>query len=444
MRRLGGALAALTVVLMLVPAAVLADDGVDVSVTIPSASAAPHGPRTVDDSVLSWAINPESGSGAFFGGCNFLSAGKAGDSGSSRLWLETDGLYKATSGNVTIEKPGRGDTWAPSTWADKCLDARGATPRRVTTGATDYGTGNRVVITGGTGTIDPSKGTASLHWSGSFSVVFYGGLTYWHATDPVLTVADGKGTLRARVGGYGASMEDTSKWIPLTERTVTLATFDSADLSGELGFSGLPSYLGVKADPAVADDQETSGANWGTFPMDFVAFQREVGQAAYWYSSGGVRDFAKPPYPVSVSWSAAERIDDAAPIDPQRGDGQSGSTGAKGSATSGGSAAGSTTAVGPSARGLSSTQARASALAAPQAPAPPAAAAGAGDYPATTPDALQAGVRGLIPAAAAAMEDPRARFVIASSALVAFASIAIVGFRRRWLILPWSKHVDHG
>ena len=47
--------------------------------------------------------------------------------------------------------------------------------------------------------------------------------------------------------------------------------------------------------------------------------------------------------------------------------------------------------------------------------------------------------RGLIPAAAAVAEDPRALLVIASSALAALAAVAGVGFRRRWFVLPWSK-----
>lgn len=431
MRALGGVLAAVALILVAMPQSAQAED-VDVSVTIPASSATPQGPRSVDDSVLSWSINPESGSGAFFGGCNFLSAGKAGDTGSSRVWNQADGFYSSADGNVTIEKPTRSGAWKRATWADRCDDERGAKPRRVTTGATDYGTGNRIVVTGGTGTIDPSTGTATLRWRGSFTAVFYGGLTYWHASDPVLTVTGGKGVLQARVGGFGASMEDASRWVPLAERTVTLATFDRADLTGELGFSSLPAYLGVKTDPVVAADQDTSGSHWGTFPMDFIRFQREVGQASYWYSSGGARDFAKPPYPVSVSWSAADRIDDAAPVDPPRGGGQGDATSAGGGAAT----------IPQGAGGLNQAPNPATpARAASQAPPPPSAPA-ADDYQATTPDALTAGVRGLIPAARAAVEDPRARFVIASSALAAVAATAFVGFRRRWLILPWSKHDD--
>lgn len=442
MRRLAGSIVALSLVLLVPLTAAAENGGVDVSVTIPSTSAAPQGPRAVDDSILSWAINPESGSGAFFGGCNFLSAGKAGDSGTSRLWLESDGFYRPTEGNVTIEKPGRGTEWLTTSWNDKCLDARGSVPRTVTTGAADYGTGNRIVMKGGTGTVDPSAGTATLRWSGSFTVVFYGGLTYWHASDPVLTVAGGKATLRAQVGGYGASMEDTSKWLQLKERTVTLATFD-ADPSGELGLSGIPAYHGVKADQAVAPDQVQAGSNWGAFPNDFLAFQGDVGQAGYWYSTGGMRDFAKPPYPVNVSWSAAQRIDDDPPVDPPRGDGEPGATQTPGSTTTPAPATSPADPSGRTARPGSATTRPATAPTATSAPVlPQAPAAGADGFPATTPDALQAGARGLIPAAVAALEDPRALFVTLSSALVALAATAFVGFRRRWLVLPWSKNRD--
>lgn len=34
---------------------------------------------TVDGVVLDWGLNNESNGGAYFGGCNFLSAGEAGD-----------------------------------------------------------------------------------------------------------------------------------------------------------------------------------------------------------------------------------------------------------------------------------------------------------------------------------------------------------------------------
>lgn len=159
MRRWLFALVAGVLSLTLAPGTAAADDSndvVDVNVVIPKSE------RKVDDAVLSWGVNPESGSGAFFGGCNFLSAGKAGNTGSSRVWAQSDGFYSTKSGNVTIEKPTSDTTWTRPTWSDKCINAR--TGETVTTGATDYGTGNRFVITAGTGTVDTTTNSAKVFW----------------------------------------------------------------------------------------------------------------------------------------------------------------------------------------------------------------------------------------------------------------------------------------
>ena len=40
--------------------------------------------RSVSDVDLTWSLSNEQGGGAYAGGCNFLSAGKAGNTGSSR------------------------------------------------------------------------------------------------------------------------------------------------------------------------------------------------------------------------------------------------------------------------------------------------------------------------------------------------------------------------
>lgn len=442
MRRRAILAAAVCAVMALGPAVATADQ-VDVSVTIPGSTATPTGPRTITDSVLSWAINPESGSGAYFGGCNFLSAGKAGNSGSSRLWGADDGLYRTVDGAVTIEKPTGVDTWKRPTFADRCQDERGATPRTVTTGSTDYGTGNRFVITGGVGTVDTSKGTASIVWKGSVTVVAYGGLNYFWFSDPVLNVSGGRGTLTATAGGYASSREDTTVWAPLRERSVTLATLTAVELA-EMGFSVTPSYHEVQVTPGAGDvAQRRDVTNWGAFPQDFITFQNDVGQAAYWYSTGSIRDFAKPPYPVSVSWSAADRIDDETPVDPPRGNPTTAPTSAPTatSSTTPGTAGSTRNSGSTSSTGTSRSTAK---PVSKSTSTPAAAAAGVDSYPATTPDALLAGARGLIPAAAAALEDPRAALVTASSALVALATVAFVGFRRRRFILPWSKNPFSG
>ena len=275
------------------------------------------------------------------------------------------------------------------------------------------------MITGGSGRIDPSTNSATLSWKGSVTVVYYGGLTYFSLSDPKLTVTNGKGTLTATASGYGTSMEDMSKWEPLASRTVTVATLDGVSFAGERGLTTTPAYRGITVTPSAgAAAQDRTGKDWGSFPQSYVDFVSEAGQGGYWYSTGGQRDFAKPPTPLSVSWSAADRVDDVAPVNPSRGGGTA-------------TAPGSTT---PSTPAQNSKNAK-TATTPPATALPPSAG---GDYPATTPNVLSS-TRGLIPTANAVLEDPRALLVISSSALVALSAIAGVGFRRRWLVLPWSR-----
>ncbi|MEW2133798.1 HtaA domain-containing protein [Streptomyces sp. NPDC005435] len=280
-----------------------------------SASAAPV---QVSEASFAWGLSGEQGGGAFFGGCNFLSAGKAGDTGSSRLWTQADGLYSTHDGDVFVEKPDAAGAWSEPTWTTKCQDPDG---KAVSAGSTTSLTRNRVVFHNGTGTVERSAGTATVHWQGSFTSVFYGGLTYWSATDPTLTVkADGTGTLTATASGYGADMNDPGKWVPLPAKTVTLANLSHVEL-GESGFTVTPDYLGESVSvPAGATAQPAKSASneayWGSFPQSFVDFQQLTGQSSYWFTSGGARDAAKPATPLSVSYTAAGGNDDPTPSDP--------------------------------------------------------------------------------------------------------------------------------
>lgn len=442
------AVAALAAVVAITAAAPATAQDVDVWVRIPAQTEAPAQKRELDDAVFSWAINAEVGSGAYFGGCNFISAGVAGDAGSSRIWLAEDNLYRPQDGNVTVEKPVGAEQWATASWQNRCLDERGSESRPVTPEVGDYGTGNRVVITGGTGVVDPAKRSATLSWNGSFSIALYGGLTYFSLTDPKLTVVDGVGSLTAEASGYGASREDASLWGPLARKRVTIATLPAVELSAALGFQVIPAYRDRAVTvPDGYATQVREGPDWGAFPQDFIDYQDAVGQAAYWYSTGSLRDFAKPPYPVSVSWSAEERVDDEVPADvPAPGQ----------AAPGGGSTPGALPTPTPTPTPMPNSSS--SSVVAPvpgpvPVPAvPPAAASptssvaadaasGVGADPqATTPEPLlSSSGRGLIPAAAAALEDPRAFLVIASSALLALSAVALVGFRRGWLVLPWRK-----
>lgn len=276
-----------------------AADDVDVTVDIPAG-------RELSAAVLRWGLSDEAGAGAFFGGCHFLSAGAAADSGGSRLWTEDDGLYRSAEGDVTIVRPLSSGALVEASWATRCLDPDGQTLTTATS------SGNEVVLGAGQGTVDRSDGAVSIGWQGSFTVAFYGGLTYWSATDPTLTVrSDGTGELTALVSGFGTDRTGGS-WTRLTSRVVTLATLSGVSL-GEQGFTATPEYVGrsvtvAEGGTAQAALDSTNAAYWGAFPQSFVDFQAETGQGSYWYTSGGARDPHKVASALAVSWDAADPL----------------------------------------------------------------------------------------------------------------------------------------
>ncbi len=249
----------------------------------------------VSDVLFDWGVNDESNGGAYFGGCNFLSAGIAGNTGSARLWTQADGFYRTEDGNTTIVKPAAtGSDLTQPTWATKCQTPDGRSVNGVVNAtAANSHTDARVQIEGGTGTLDPDAGTASVSWTGSFTVAYYGGMTYWSASDPVLTVAaDGTGTVKARLSGFAADMDDMSVWQPLAARTVVLANFSGVEVTAD-GLTATPDYLGVSipSDVAGRDAQaaktSANSAWWGAFPADFLRFQELTGQSSYWFTTDG-------------------------------------------------------------------------------------------------------------------------------------------------------------
>lgn len=277
----------------------------------PTPSKPSTGGETVTDSFavtgaqLRWGMSPETNSGTFFGGCNFLSAGKAGNAGGSKVWTEKDGFYAGSAGNVRIEKPGSDGVYRTASWATKCLDSSG---KAVTTSSTSSTTESQVVIDKGVGTVNPAQRTAQIQWQGTYSVAFYGGMTYWSVTDPTLTVKNGTGTLTATASGFAADMDDPTKWAPVKEQKITLATLNDVNLSRSTGFTSTPAYLGVDVSAVKGASQaEKSAQNkdwWGSYPADFVRFQVASGQNAYWYTSGGARDKHKVPTALAVTYTA--------------------------------------------------------------------------------------------------------------------------------------------
>jgi hypothetical protein len=126
-------------------------------------------------------------------------------------------------------------------------------------------------------------------------------MTYWTFSNPHLSIANGAGTLTATGSGYGASMDDPDVWEALTPQSITLATLSNVTLTDE-GFEVTPDYLGVEVTPVSGAAQSRTGANWGSFPQDFVAFHALTGQSSYWYSSGGAADPKKVARPMAVEW----------------------------------------------------------------------------------------------------------------------------------------------
>lgn len=272
------------------------DDDVSVHVSVPERSEAV---TAIDDAELRWGINRESGSGAFAGGCNFLSAGRAGDAGSAREWTAADGFYRSSAGDVSIVKADASGRWVPATWETRCLDRRGQ-PVRASDLTTH--TETQVVWRGGTGSV-AADGAVTIRWSGSFTVAYYGGMTYWSVTDPVLTMdADGDGRIVARLSGFATSRDDLGQWSPVSASDVVLADLRDAPLD-EGGFARVPEYVGVRAGiPGQAARDSSNTAHWGAFPASFLRFQERTGQAGYWMTTGGQRDAAKLPSMLYVNY----------------------------------------------------------------------------------------------------------------------------------------------
>jgi len=439
------------------------DESIPVTVTVPrldrgdgDGEEGGDRPATLTNAELRWSVNAEALSPSHFGVCNFLMAGRPGthgDAGGGRVWegaADAD-LYHGTAGDVRVLRTvgtGGSARQQQATYATRCSDPTGATVSR-SAGTT---TGAEVVLAGGTGE-RAADGSLSVRWKGTFSVVFYGGLTYWWATDPVLTLdADGDGTLRATGGGYGTSRDDMSKWQRLKDTPITLAAFsDEKITSGKGGFLA-PDYCGVELGKDFGQVKKAVGGScWGSFPKDFVAFQQNTGQSSYWYSSGGEADARKVPADVGVSFDAEKSIGRTpTPGGSGTGAGTGGGPGTgagTGSGSGPGAGAGSSSGTGTSGGSVSGTTTPAASV--PGAGAGtaarvvrPASLAAATDavtpaFPAVAAATLGADGAGLVPQLAPAAMADSPRLALLTTGALLTASGAVVGFRKRWLVLPF-------
>ncbi|WP_165355020.1 hypothetical protein [Nocardioides oleivorans] len=257
---------------------------------------------SVSGAQLRWGVNNESNNRAFAPGThNFFSAGIVPDPGKGGTTLPQAG-WKAEDGNVRIEKQKTDGTYATATWAGLGTTPSGTAIPSPTSGQFSN---HQVVVSNGSGTVDPTAGTATITWQGSFTVLYYSGMSYFTVTDPVLTVTADKAQLTATAGGFASSMDDQSQWSPLPATPVVLADLPRAevDLTATDGFASTPAYLGV-AWAAPAHESAQVGGQWkGAFPASFLDFLSSAGTAGYWYSTGGATDAWKPALPLTVSWA---------------------------------------------------------------------------------------------------------------------------------------------
>jgi hypothetical protein len=273
-----------------------------------------EGLHDVTYATFRWGVNNESNNSAFAPGTvNFFSAGKVADTGGHGTTLP-ESSWKQSEGDVAIEKQQADGSFAPATWAGLKTSPSGSPLGSPTTKTFSN---HQVVLTRGVGRVDAGTDNADVQWHGDFTVAYYSGMTFFYVSDPRLVVANGVGKLTATLGGYGTDMDDMTKWVPLPDTVVTLATLPSVDVTAS-GFAVTPAYEGVRVDiPSTGVAQKTDEPGWGSFPQSFVDFQALTGQAAYWYSSGGSVDANKTALPLTVCFDSPQCSPPASAVEPQ-------------------------------------------------------------------------------------------------------------------------------
>jgi hypothetical protein len=165
-------------------------------------------------------------------------------------------------------------------------------------------------LTGGSGWRDTKTGQARIEWDGTFTVVYYDGLTYFWVEDPVLTVsANGSAELAATAGGYGMPREGGA-WSRHQDTPVVLGQSQAPAVSLN-GLTLKHDYAdrAVRVPDGAPTQRLGAESNTpGAWPQSFVDFQGKTGLHSYWYSSGAAIDFRKPPDLVYISWDAAQPL----------------------------------------------------------------------------------------------------------------------------------------
>lgn len=257
----------------------------------------------ITDAEFRWGLNKQSSGPSHGPGLNFLSAGDIAGAITGPNTAIAPADWKASSGDVTIEKRTASGSSAPATWAGVQTDQSGTT----LSSSTSKYSGLEMVFTGGEGTVDPEAKTAAIEWDGTVSVLYYSGFVYLTISDPVLTVTPSRAVVTATLGGHRTDRENSSVWTPMTPKSVTLANLDrrDLDLGDETGISAEPEYRGVSYPRADSEmPQVKTGPNWGAFPESFLDFAKDSGSGGFWYSTGASFDATKLPLPIIVSWDS--------------------------------------------------------------------------------------------------------------------------------------------
>ena len=273
-------------------------------------TAAEEPDTTGDDTIeltgaeLRWGMSNEANNAAHAPGTwNFFSAGKIPDPGNGFTAMKRED-WAQSADDVEIKK-WDGSAYQDATWEGLSTDSEG---EKITNAGSGRYSNHQFVFSGGVGTAAADGSTAHIEWDGDVSVVFYSGYSFFYLSDPVLDVADGKGTITATLSGFGGSREDPDVWEPIDERTVTIADLPGLSLTGD-GFTATPAYDDVKVSTA-------SCPNTGSFPKSFIDFQEDVGTAAFWCKSGSGTDAAKKALPVTISFDASKPITPPTPAPP--------------------------------------------------------------------------------------------------------------------------------
>ncbi|MGI5191863.1 hypothetical protein ACQEVI_27230 [Promicromonospora sp. CA-289599] len=416
------------------------------TVTVPEDQQEPPGEGEdgrLTDAELRWAVSVQAGSESHLAGqCNFLVAGRPGtdgDTGGGRLWTDADSdLYHGRSGDVRVVRTvGRGadSTQRTATFGTRCTSPDGL-PVSYGAGRT---TGAEVVLTGGAGTRQ-ADGSVRIRWDGTFTVVFYGGLVYWWVADPELRLdARGNGSLTGTLGGYGTDQQDTTRWEPLPATRAALVTFTGRRLDPDSrGGHLVPDYCGERVTtggrvPQLREDPP--GSCWGAFPQAFVDFHQLVGEPEFWYTTG-TRDEIKTPANVSVSFDADESVGSAGPGGEPGGGGPGadGGTGAGGGSGATGSDLESD--VVPPA---TADRPRGSGGATTGDPDPAPSPDASGSFLPVAAATLGAAGADLIPEGLIPGGATGRRLALLTTVLLVAASVAILGFRQGWLVLPFRR-----